>query len=190
MPTGCRPHPCPPALLLCPRKACPWPHAPRLWAGRPQSRVGGLRLLSSAQSSHSAGSDPPTRGDPPSAPRAGPPTGHHSLPRSSPVQPDIATCSMLFRETHSPRGARYSRPGPSGFRGSLLPCSPTQDCSCLTSPLHTVRKAAGGWGRLAPHQCVISGVHLPELEPGLCSSGASQVNYYLTSPSASQMAQW
>lgn len=50
-----------------PGKPVSWPHAPHLWAGRPQSRAGGLRPLSSAQSSHTAGSDPPTQGDPPSA---------------------------------------------------------------------------------------------------------------------------
>ena len=52
---------------------------------------------------------------------------------------------------------------------------------------------SGWWragGRLTPHQCVVSGVRLPELEPGLCSSGALQINYYLISLWASQMAQW
>ena len=49
-----------------------------------------------------------------------------------------------------------------------------------------------GWegGRLALHQCMVSGVRLPELEPGLCSSGALQVSYYLISLWASEMAPW
>lgn len=55
---------------------------------------------------------------------------------------------------------------------------------------HGKESGWGVWGRLTPHQRVISGVCLPELEPGLCSSGALQVDYYLTSLWASQMAQW